>query len=108
MTMLRASGTATLATWRSGISVPYASTTTWSSSEAFARPVRIAENSPCVVSTAFFMRPSRSLYSWGNTAFGPPDNRADRLSPNRLLDVAGAAELENDDRQTIVHAEREG
>src|ERR1700681_2727360 len=73
----------------------------------FARPVRIEVNSARTFSTAFFMRSSRSLKSWGSTAFRLPDERADRLAPDDALDVSAAHELEHDDGQPVVHAQRQ-
>src|SRR5579872_1391711 len=67
----------------------------------------MAANSPRVASTAFFMRSSMSLYSWGNTAAGPPHERADRLAPDDAFDVPLAHQLEHDDREPVVHAQRQ-
>src|SRR5262245_29021235 len=47
-------------------------------------------------------RPSRADLSSGGY------ERADRLARNRTLDVARRSEIEDDDRQAIVHAQRDG
>src|ERR1700720_3219638 len=64
-------------------------------------------NSARTFSTAFFMRSSRSLKSWGSTAFRLPDKRADRLAPYDAFDVPAAHELEHDDGQSVVHTQRQ-
>src|SRR3954465_14761691 len=80
----------------------------FSSSAADARPVRIELNSCTVCSTDWSIRwiesVIRSSIIEGSLAGG--DERAHVLARDDALDVA-VGELEDVDRQVVVHAERE-
>src|SRR5580765_7654679 len=84
-----------------------------SSSAADARPVRTELNSWLIVSTVLSMRRVASWISssiviaiWSLRGVGGGDDRADALAVDDPADVA-ARELEDVDRQAVVHAERE-
>src|SRR5215470_12329513 len=82
-----------------------------SSSPADARPVRTPANSRDSTSMAAFIRVSRSFSTTCMPSSLPRRRRHDRahgLAENEPLDVAGAREVEHDDRQLVVHAERDG
>src|SRR5580704_7416450 len=99
-----------------GILDPYASTCTASRIVTDARPVRTPANSCWTCSSAVRIRlvasryrPFRSLASIGVSP-GPLrcHERSDRLSRDGALDVACRSQVEHDDGQAVVHAERDG
>src|SRR5579872_1095822 len=122
MTSERESGTLTLATCLSGTAAPYASTCRRSSSAGVARPVRIAAKSPRVASTHFCILFSASFKSAMKLSPCHPepleglnriqrtdftDERADGFAPHDAANVAGSGHVEHDDRQIVVHAQRQ-
>src|SRR6188474_2896784 len=75
-----------------------------------ARPVLIELNSWCVASMDLSIRLFASARKSSIAAMSPPsggrDDRADALARGDAADVA-LGELEDEDRQSVVHAERE-
>src|ERR671919_2854931 len=81
-----------------------------SSSPAEARPVRTVANSRASTSSAAFMRASTSFSTVCMTAplsGRRGDDRAHGLAAYDPRDVAGSGQVEHDDRQLVVHAERD-
>src|SRR5262245_38018067 len=91
---------------------PYASTWTGSRIVTVARPLRTPASSCLTWSIAVFIRlltspnrPFRSLTSIADTS--RRDERADGLADDGAPDVPRRPQVEDDDRQAIVHAERD-
>src|SRR6266699_5670453 len=84
-----------------------------SSSPADARPVRTAANSRPSASRAPVIFVSTSLIMLTTlwvSAMDSPSRRHDRaygLAEDDPLDVTGSGQIEDDDRQLVVHAERD-
>src|SRR5438445_3440 len=123
MTRRRGSGTLMPASCWSGTSEPYASTMIFSTRPGVARPVRIPPNSSwrCATALRILSRHSSNtsvrISSPASLIARASSHRLGRLgadqSPDRLpeqcpVNVPGRAHVEHDDRQLVVHAERDG
>src|SRR5262249_13888 len=103
-TISRGSGALMEPTCCSGTTWPYASTRTVSSSAGLALPLRIEASSRPVASTVFFLRSSASVTIL-LIILRLLHDRSDGLPACHPQQIAADANVEHDQRQTVVHAQ---